>query len=109
MSDKDKGLGANTSELVALVIAYAKQETVVPIKSLGRYVAFGLIGALLFAAGGVLIAVTGLRAIQFEAGSHLSGEWSWVPYMGGVLLAGTGVGWAVARIVKGDKAVGGQK
>jgi uncharacterized membrane protein len=104
--DNKSGLGGHANDLISLVIAYAKQETLGPLKSVGRYIAFGLAGALLFAIGGVLLALAALRAIQTEAGRHLAGNLSWVPYAGAVLLCAIGMTWAVVRIVKGDKALG---
>lgn len=105
-SADDKGLGVHFSELLALVVAYAKQETLVPLKSLGRYVAWGVAGALLFAVGGGMLTLTAVRAVQAEAGPHLAGNLTWVPYMGGALVALIGLAWAVLHIVRGDKAVG---
>ena len=110
MSDDNKsGIGGHANDLISLVIAYAKQETLGPLKNLGRYVAFGLAGALMFAVGGVLLALTALRVIQAETGQHLTGNLTWVPYMGAVLLCVLGLAWAVLRIVKGDKAIGDGK
>lgn len=106
--DDDKGLGTHANELLSLVVAYAKQETLVPIKSLGRYIALGLVGAVLLTAGGVLATVTVLRVVQTEAGRHLAGELTWVPYLGAAIVPAVGLAWAVLRIVKGDKAVGGR-
>lgn len=103
----DKGLGTHLTELRALVVAYAKQETVDPLKSLGRYILWGVIGAVLFAAGGALLTITAVRVVQAETGSHLHGKYSWVPYLGGMVVAGAGALWAGLRIVRGDKAVGG--
>ncbi|HET9077788.1 MAG TPA: hypothetical protein VFN68_12720 [Acidimicrobiales bacterium] len=94
----DKGLGAHINELLGLVIAYAKQETVVPLKNLGRYVAFGLAGAMLLAAGGALLTLTAVRLVQTETGPHLHGSLTWVPYVAGILVAGAGSVWAVTRI-----------
>jgi hypothetical protein len=68
-------------ELKELVIAYAKQETVDPLKGLGRYVAFGLAGALLLGTGVTFLAVGALRALQGDHdGPHFTGNWSWAPY-----------------------------
>ena len=78
------------NEFVSLVIAYAKQETVVPIKQLGRYVLFGIVGALLLGIGGGLLALAAIRAVQAETGAHLRGSFTWVPYFGGVVVAGRG-------------------
>ena len=97
----DKAFGTLVNELAGLVIAYVKQETIQPIKSLGRFVAFGVAGALLLAVGGSLLTLAAVRAVQAETGNHLHGNLTWVPYAGGILLAGIGAGWAVARISKG--------
>ncbi len=99
----DKGVGVHLNELLALVVAYAKQETVVPIKNLGRFVAWGVAGAVLIATGGALLTLTALRAVQAETGGHLRGNLTWVPYMGGALVAAIGAGWAVTRIAKGAR------
>jgi hypothetical protein len=96
----DGGLGTQVNELLGLVIAYAKQETLLPLKNLGRFVAFGVAGILLLAVGGVVLTVTAVRVVQTETGNHLHGELTWVPYMGGVVVAGAGALWATVRIVR---------
>jgi hypothetical protein len=96
--DRDKGLGGELNDLVSLVIAYAKQETIVPIKSLARFVAFGVAGSLLIAIGGGLVTLTAVRIVQSETGNHLRGDLTWVPYIGGFLVAALGAGWAAFRI-----------
>ena len=69
-------------ELKELIIAYVKQETIDPIKGLGRYLAFGVLGALLTGFGVVFLAMSLLRALQGESsGPHFTGNWSWVPYL----------------------------
>ena len=98
---KDKSFTTLVNELVGLVIAYVKQETLDPIKSLGRFVAFGVAGALLLATGGGLLTLAAVRAVQAETGRHLHGNLTWVPYAGGILVAGIGAGWAASRIGKG--------
>lgn len=102
MSKQDgKGLGSNFNELLGLVIAYAKQETVVPLKALGRFVGFGTAGALLLATGGAMLTLAAVRLIQTETGPHLTGNLTWVPYVGGILVAAVGAAWAATRIAKG--------
>ena len=101
----DKGLGTHLNELLGLVVAYAKQETIDPLKSLGRYVAWGVAGAFLFATGGAMLTLTAVRVVQAETGPHLRGNLTWVPYLGGVVVAGAGAVWATMRIVKGDRAL----
>ena len=80
-------------ELRELVVAYAKQETVDPLKGLGRYVAFGVAGALLIGSGFVFLALGALRALQGDhRGPHFTGNWSWAPYaivvVGSLVIAG---------------------
>jgi hypothetical protein len=84
-------------ELRDLVIDYIKQETIVPIKQLGRYIGFGIVGSLLLGLGVVLLGVGGLRALQTETGETFTGDWSWAPYgiMFAVMLAGGGLTWKV--------------
>ncbi len=94
----DRGLGTHFNELLGLVIAYAKQETVVPLKNLGRYVGFGLAGAVLLAAGGAMATLAAVRLVQVETAPHLTGSLTWVPYLGGIVVAGIGSAWAATRI-----------
>lgn len=101
---KDKSVSLLGSELLGLVIGYAKQETVDPLKSLARFVAWGTAGAVLIATGGVLLALAAVRAAQTESGAHLHGNLTWVPYAAGLILAVTGAGWAISRIFKGGGA-----
>ena len=70
-------------EAVALVKAYARQETIEPLKNLKRFVGFGLLGGLLIALGLFFLALSGLRYMQTHRffGQHITGNWSWVPYM----------------------------
>jgi uncharacterized BrkB/YihY/UPF0761 family membrane protein len=83
---QDRGITQVALELKDLTITYAKQETVEPIKLLGRYVGLGLAGALLIGVGIVLLTFAGLRALQVETGTALTGNWTWVPYLAGVVF-----------------------
>ena len=82
----DKSITALGSELWELVVAYARQETVDPVKGIGRYLAFGIAGSLLLGIGLVLLTLAGLRALQTETTVFDDG-WSWAPYL--ITLAGT--------------------
>jgi hypothetical protein len=83
------------SELWELTREYAKQETIDPLKGLGRFLGFGIPGALLLGAGCILLLLSGLRALQTETGSTFTGNWSWAPYLivmaGGLLLMGLAI------------------
>jgi cytochrome b subunit of formate dehydrogenase len=73
-------------ELKDLVVAYAKQETIEPLKGLYRYVGFGLAGALLMGTGIAFLAIGLLRLFQENRGWAVHGNWSWVPYVVDVVL-----------------------
>jgi hypothetical protein len=88
------------TELWDLIVAYFKQETLEPLKALGRFVGFGLAGGVLLSAGAVLIGLGGLRAIQTETQDHLTGNWSWVPYLAVAVYCLIVAGVAVSRISK---------
>lgn len=97
------------AELKRLLIAYVKQETLVPAKALGRWVALGVAGSVAIAIGVVLAVLAGLRALQTETGTTFSGGLSWLPYV--VVLVGAAAvtvlaGGAAARRSSGRRKVG---
>ena len=85
------------SELRDLVVTYVKQQTVVPLKALGRYLAFGVLGSVLLGLGVILLAMSGLRALQTETGDTFTGDWSWAPYL--IVVAGLIVGATLVWVV----------
>lgn len=100
--DSDKALPTLVSELWALVLRYAKQETLDPLKALGRYLAAGVAGSVALGIGLVLLTLALLRALQTETAPHWSGNWSWVPYL---------IVTAVATVLMGlmARAIGAEK
>jgi hypothetical protein len=98
----DKSIPTLASELLDLVRAYAKQETIEPLKGIGRWLAFGLAGSLLVGTGLLLLAVGALRALQTETGDTFDGNWSWAPYL--IVLAGCAVVIALVASRIGKKA-----
>lgn len=68
-------------DLWRLLLSYAKQETIDPLRSLGRYLAMGLGGMALITLGVSLIGLAVLRALQSMTGDVFDGFWSWVPYL----------------------------
>jgi hypothetical protein len=84
-------------ELRELVITYVKQETLVPLQSLGRWIGFGILGSLFLGFGVVFLGLSGLRALQTETGDTFTGNWSWVPYliMVVVLVLGAALVWVL--------------
>jgi Putative Actinobacterial Holin-X, holin superfamily III len=87
-------------DLKDLTVSYAKQETVDPIKGLGRYIGLGVAGSLCLALGVVLLAVGGLRALQTQTGTAFTGNLSWLPYLFTLAFLGVVAGFAVYAISK---------
>jgi hypothetical protein len=88
-------------ELRDLIVAYFKQETLEPLKGLGRYVGFGLLGAVLLGSGVFFLAMAGLRAMQTET-TTFHGNWSWAPYA--IVLAVLAVAAGFAWTARGRRA-----
>jgi hypothetical protein len=105
---KDKGkkgasLPGEAQELFQLVIGYAKQETLDPVRNLGRFVGFGLGGALLGSLGAVLLLLGSLRLLQTETGDALDGNLSFVPYVVVLVLSGAIAGGAMKARSRGQR------
>jgi hypothetical protein len=101
-SDKGKGgLRHAGDDAFGLTVEYLKQETIEPLKGLGRFLVAGLIGSLAIAIGILLGLVGILRLLQEETGSSLTGDWSWVPYFVVSVLGLAVVGVAAWRITAG--------
>ena len=76
---------AQATELKDMVVAYAKQETIDPLVTLRRYMAFGIGGALFIGTGlcfGLLALLRGLQEIEiFNDPAEVDGGYfSWAPY-----------------------------
>ena len=84
----DKSLPGEAQELFQLVVGYAKQETLDPIRNLGRWIGFGLAGALLGSLGAVLLLLGGLRLLQTETGDAFDGRLTWIPYVLVLVVSG---------------------
>lgn len=104
-AERTPPIGRLVVELRELVVEYFKQETIVPLKQLRRYVVFGLLGALLLGLGAVFLGLAGLRALQSETDTALTGNWSWAPYaiMMVVLLVAGFVTWKARGAVRRRK------
>lgn len=100
----DKSLPTLAAELWDLVRAYAKQETLQPLKGIGRFIAFGVAGSLALGIGIVLLVTAGLRALQTQTGSTFDGNWSFVPYVIVLVVCAVVVVLALSRTGKKQKA-----
>jgi hypothetical protein len=91
-------------ELKELVVVYAKQETLEPLKGTWRYVRNGIAGAFLMGLGVLFVAIGALRALQTQTGEHFTNNWSFVPYV--IVIAGLFIVAALAgygAVTKKDK------
>ena len=88
MLPENKSVPQVVSELWVLTKEYARQETVEPLKGVGRYVAYGLGGAVLGSFGVVLLLLSLLRWLETHGGSRFNGNWSWLPYLIVLVVAG---------------------
>ena len=96
------------TELRDMVVQYFREQTLVPIQKLGRYIGFGVLGSLLLGFGVVFLGMSGLRALQDETGDTFSGDWSWVPYliMFIALLLGAALVWLARTARRAEKEYG---
>jgi hypothetical protein len=86
-------------ELWRLLVAYARQETVDPLRSLGRSLGWGLAGAVLMGAATIFGALSVLRLLQSET-AVFDENLSWLPYLlvAVLLVLVTGMAlWGISR------------
>jgi hypothetical protein len=104
-ADNEKASGdlrSKGTDVFQLIVDYVKQETLEPLKGLGRFILFGVAGSVALAAGLVILAVALLRVLQGETGTTFAGNLSWLPYVICAVVA-IGVGAvAVVAIGKGQ-------
>ena len=101
-----RSLPALIEELWQLVVTYVKQETVEPVKGLGRFVAFGVAGSFCLGLGVVLLLIAGLRVLQTETDTTFTGNLTWVPYLIVLVVALLIILLAVSRVGKAQKRGG---
>ena len=94
-------------EIGTMIVEYVKQETLEPIKGLGRFVGLGLGAMVATGIGLVLLLLGGIRLLQDEAGSAFDGHLKFLPYLFAVLVCAAVAGGAVKAISgpgrKGEK------
>ncbi len=102
-SDDDgrHGLRHAGDDAFQLTVDYLKQETVEPLRGLGRYLYMGILASFLVAIGLLMILIGILRLLQKETGTALTGDWSWVPYAVVVFLGLVVIAFAASRITAG--------
>ncbi|MDP6160818.1 MAG: hypothetical protein QF777_06685 [Acidimicrobiales bacterium] len=70
---------SKSGDLPDILKRYVRQETVEPLRALGRFLGFGAAGSVLMGAGAVLVGIGALRFLQ--GCSAFEGSWSWAPYL----------------------------
>ena len=93
----------HVNELKDLVVGYARQETIDPLKSLGRYVGWGLAGSACVAIGCGFLLLALLRGLESWDALDGTGAMSLIPYAATIVAAAAMVGLAVFRITKDHK------
>lgn len=101
--NEDESLPGQAQDLWQLVVGYAKQETLDPIKGLGRFVGYGLAGALCGSLGVVLLLLGGLRLLQTETGSAFEGRRTFIPYLIVLVVSGGLAAGALRSIGRGQR------
>ncbi|MBM3730174.1 MAG: hypothetical protein FJW44_05065 [Actinobacteria bacterium] len=89
---------AHDSEIVDMVVAYARQETVEPLRGAGRWILWGVVSMVLVSAGMVLVALGLLRLVQDLSSDAFDGAWSFVPYIFGTVFAVVVVGVGLSQM-----------
>ncbi|MCU1345024.1 MAG: hypothetical protein JWL70_1290 [Acidimicrobiia bacterium] len=105
-ADQPDSLSEQLNDIVATAKAYVVQETVGPLRGLGRFIGRGLAGAFLMGIGLVLLLLALLRGIQNETYPHLTGNWSWAPYAIVLVVAVAIAALAATRIAKHELNTG---
>jgi len=75
-------------DIATMVVAYVKQETVEPLKGIGRFLVFGAAGIVVASLGILLLVLGGLRFLQTETGSAFRGHLKFLPYLFAVIVCG---------------------
>jgi hypothetical protein len=87
-------------ELRELFIRYVKEETIKPLKDLGRFLLWGVIGSVFVAFGAAVLLIGALRYLQWQF-PVLDGSLSWLPYVIVAALAVVVIALTLWRVVSG--------
>jgi len=88
------------ADFFELVKAYAKQETMEPLRGAGRWLLFGVAGSMLLMLASISLTLAMLRVLQEETGSTFTGNLSWFPYLATLVAAVVVIGLLAWRITK---------
>lgn len=109
---KGGGVRRSGGDALQLVIDYVKQETLEPLKGLGRFLLFGIAGSIFLCGGLILLLIGLLRGLQGTTGTTFAGNWTWVPYLivafGALVLMGL-LAWRIAKGPAARRSAGQEK
>ncbi len=94
------------TDLVDSVKAYARQETLGPLKGAARWVAIGTLAATSLGLAMVFLALGVLRLSQDLGGSALNGSWSFLHYLFTLIIVSLLVWLSFSRISQRSLAKG---
>jgi len=97
---KGASLQRDLEEIRDLFLRYFKEQTIQPLKELGRFVAFGVLGSL-FVAFGVVMALLGVLRMMQDVFPVLDGSLSWIPYLVVAVAGALVAALVVQRVVSG--------
>jgi Putative Actinobacterial Holin-X, holin superfamily III len=87
-------------ELVEYLRTYVKQETVDPLRGIGRWIAYGVAGAFCLGLGLVIVLLGVLRLIEEEWDRAATGSLSWLAYLVTLIVAAAILAITILRIKK---------
>jgi hypothetical protein len=93
-------------DVIDTVKAYARQETIEPLKGAARWVAVGSLGALSLGLALIYVTMAVLRLSQDLGGTVLDGSWSFVHYFITLVILSVLVGITFSRISQSSLAKG---
>ncbi len=97
----DKSEPKSAHEVLEMLFAYIRRETLKPIRGAGRWIGYGLVAALSLSIGIVLGAIGILRLVQSTIFAE-SQTWSWVSYIIAVGICSAVLMFTISRIRKGS-------
>ena len=97
---KGASLQRDLEEIRDLFVRYFKEQTIQPLKDLGRFVAFGVAGSL-FVAFGVVVGLLGVLRMLQDLFPVLDGSLSFIPYLVVVVIGAGVIALVLQRIFSG--------
>ncbi|HSL73577.1 MAG TPA: hypothetical protein VK853_03885 [Ilumatobacteraceae bacterium] len=91
---------ASVGEIIETVKAYAKQETIGPLKGAGAWLGYGAAAALTLSVGLLFLLLGLLRLLQTEWSRSATGSLSWLAYVITFVVALVFIALALLRVKK---------